>query len=412
MVLKVLESKSIHKKLVFLILLLIIFIILQLCTFVKKHRYNVEYTINDFLVVEEYNQKMKQTYYINIFHNDLVYSYQFKDDYIGKKIITDIKYYSDDKVNCILPLFNDEVIYDITCNKNGTNKYYYLHNISSVSEGLIEFADSIKQYDSDKFIDDSTSTTSGFYDIYVENILKKISVETYKGIITYGDKLKQIDIFENDEYTKLSTYTDNYYVIPDYSDKYEFKKIYIVNLNNDKLESIKLNYGISHSSYIQGIDDDVVYLFDLENKIQYKIDCKKLIVQKIGDLNSDINVYEQGKWVKKTVSEIVKNKLVFEFKDYRTKDEDNYIDLVDNYIYNYIKDGDVYKLYKSNKYTPNIKNYLFDLDNVDNIIYDGNYIYFKNNNYIAYYSEMTGLKKIIQGSELLFNKQILFNVIL
>ena len=410
MVLKVLESNK--KKILFLVVLLVIFIVIQLFLFNKNHKYSIIYEINEFTINEEYNFKLKNSYYLNIIHNDNVFSYQFNNNYIGKKIITDIKYYKDKEVECILPLFNGEVLFDFTCVID-KDYYIYLHNLTNISNGLNDFVNSIKEYDINKFKDTSNYKKVDMYNIYADNILKDVSIETYKGIINYSNKVKEIKLFDNDKYTKkLSTYTANYYVVPDYESEYGFKKIFIVNLKNNSVKTIKLDSEISFSSYIQGVEKDIIYLYDLENKKQYKVDPKKLIVKEIGNLANNINVYSDKVWTKKTVSEISDN-LLFDFKGYRTKiDNNTYVDTVNNYTYTYIKDDNEYKVYKSNKYSPNIKNYLFNISDIDSVIYDNDCVYFKKDNYIAYYSERLGLKKIIQGNELSFNKNIIFNIIL
>ena len=87
------------------------------------------------------------------------------------------------------------------------------------------------------------------------------------------------------------------------------------------------------------------------------------------------------------------------------------MDSYNDEIYTYIKDGDGYNVYKSNKYSPNLRVYLFKTNDVNSIIYDDDNVYFKNDDYIAYYSDFTGIKKIIQGNELLFNHKIKYTIL-
>ena len=401
----------IRKKISLIIILCVIFIGLQLVFWHYKNKHIISYTINSFNINEEYNVKIKDSYYINIIKDSNIYSYQFQSKYFGKNIITDIKYYEDEKFECILPIFNNQIIFDITClNKNDKLNYTYLHNMDNISEQLLDFARNIEQYDIKKFKNESKIIDVDNYNIYVNNINKNVSVETYRGLII---NTKKIDLFNNDIYNRLSVYTNNYYIVPSYKDEYEFNEFYIVNLNNSKVKKIKLDYNISYSSYFEGIDGNTIYLFDPDNKMQYKIDCKRQKVSRIGSLNSDINIYEDGKWTKKSVSDVMKNNYYFNFNNYRKKiNNDEYQDFVNNYIYTFIRNENGYKVFKSNKYTPNLKNYLFDVSDIDSIIYDNDNFYFKKDDYIGYYSEISGIKKIIQSNELLFNKNILFKVTL
>lgn len=376
----------------------------------SKKCYSITYNIGKYTINEEYNNRIKNGYYFNIIKDDSVYSYEFHGDFLGKKIVTDIKSYND----CILPIFNGEIIFDITCpiNKHLSSGifYMYLHNMSDVSDELNKFVESIGEYDINKFKDDATSVDIDKYELYNDNITKNISVETYRGIIIND---KKIDLFDSDQYNKLSIYTNNYYVVPTYKTNYEFNELYIINLNTKKVKTLKFEYNISYSSYVQGIYNDIIYLMDEDNKKQYEIDCKKLQIRKIGDLSNNINIYENGKWFRKTIADVVENKYKFDFKNYREKiDDNNYRDTINDFIYSYVKKDDGYEVYKSNKYTPNIKNYLFDLSDVNSVIYDGDYLYFKKDNYIGRYSEKTGIKKIIQSNELLFNQNISYTVTL
>lgn len=400
-----------QKRIFRIIILCLIFVVLELILLNNKNRHIITYNLNNFNIIEEYNKKIKNGYYIKITINDNIYSYQFDSRYLGKKIITDIKYYEDENLECILPIFNNEIIFDVTClNKKENNNYVYLHNMNDVDDKLLEFIKEIDEYSVDKFIHESKTINLDKYNVYVDNIENNFSVETYRGLIINN---KVINLFNNDVYSKLGTYTDNYYVVPTYKSEYEFNELYIVNLNSGKIKKLKLDYDISYSSYYEGIDGDIIYLFDIDNKTQYKIDCKKETFDRIGSLNNDINVYEDGIWDKKSVSEVIKNNYYFDFKNYRNKIDDNtFQDLVNNYIYTFVRIDNGYKVYKSNKYTPDIKNYLFDIYDINSVIYDGDKFYFKRDDYIGYYSETEGIKKIIQGNELLFNKSILFMVTL
>jgi len=410
------------KKFILLFILILLYFIIQIMLNIFGNKHNLNYTLNinkeRFNIIEEYNKNIKDSYYINIIHNDKVYSYQWNEKSMGKKIIKDIKYYQDEEIECILPVFNDnKVIFDVTCH-NGNNIEYY-HNMTNISDGLINFIDSINSiYSSDNFKDNNSNIVkTDLIDISLHNLQKNkiVSIETYKGIINIGNSkndYEKIKIFEKDKYKKdISGYTKDYYIVADYDQTYEFNKFYIVNLKTNVLKELKLNYHISFDSYIQGIDDNIVYLFDEENKYQYKIDCKKMIVEEIGNINN-IKIYKDGNWLEEKVSNLLKNKVYFDFSNIKKEISGNKeFVTINNYIYTFENNGDTTLLYKSNMFSPNIKNYLFTINDTKSLMYIDDYIYFKKDNYIGYYNEKIGLKKIIKSNELFFNNNILYTII-
>ncbi len=403
-----------HKKVVCLIIVIFLFVFIQFIISCSHKKFEINYDIDTehgkYSINIDYNKKIPNTYYINIIHNDIMYSYQFEDEYFGERIIYNLKTYKDEEKECILPLFKDKgVIFDLTCSDG--NKEYYYHNMEK--DGNIDaFLNNIGSYDFKQFNDDSEIEKHDMFNIYLDNINNTFSFESYRGIINIDKKVNEIKIFDNDKYTKnLGVFTENYYMIPNYDENYEFKTIYIINLNNSKKEIMKLEKPISFTSYIQGFNNDMVYLFDLENKIQYKISLEDMVIDIIGNLTRDVMIYEDKEWSKVSTSQIINEKPIFIFNDYRKKiDKNTYIDEVNNYIYTFNKNGDYYSIYKSNKYTPNIKNYLFDIEDINSIKYKDDYMYFKKDNYVAYYSEKTGIKKIIQSDELFFNQNISYNI--
>ncbi len=402
------------KKFALLFTLFILYMVLNLIfNFSKKYSadYNIFSDDEKFVISEQYNIAVKKNYFLTITHNDIVYSYQFGNKYFGKKIVKDIKYYKDDNMECILPIFkNSELIFDITCQDYNSDFQVYYHNISKKDNKIEQLYDG---YDNSKFLDNNDNyNTINLFDIYVDNIGKnKFSVETYKGIININKSVKEVNIFKKDIYNKeIHAYTDNYYIVANYNDVYEFNKFFVVNLSNNSVNELSFNFKISFDSYIQGIDGDYIYLLDTENKKQYKIDCKSMSITEIGSLNKGVRVYKNGVWSDTSFNNVLENNEGFDFKNNTTYVNDNIIiDKQNNYLYKYVKYNDRYNVYKSNLITPNIRLYLFYTNNYNKIIYKDGNVYFQNDDIIWLYNEFSGLKKIIQSNELLFNENILFH---
>lgn len=415
------------KKMIMLFITLVsIYFLIQLGFIFFGKGYEKEYTISEngkeFKITEKYvrnTKNEKNGYLLKIDTGKNIFSYQVLDNLNDKEIVKKIKYYQDDNMECILPLFhNNKTIFDVTCNINGVE--YYYHNMDKKPDGLVKFVESLN-YDKDKFIDNGKSKQENdIYTVYENNVVKNhyVLLTNYQGVMTINDRnvryVLNKQIFDSDQYSRpISAFTKNYYVVADYEQNYEFDKFYVFDFKNNYLKEIKTKYKISFDTYVQGVVDDIIYIFDLDNKVQYEINPKSLEITRTGDVKSNIKFYENGIWSKINVNDVINNKPLF-ITSNRVIKNGNIIDNLGSnltgYIYTYEKNGNKYKVYLSNTFTPDIKNYLFEIDDIDSIIYVDNYIYFKDGNKIKYYSEKTGLRTLIESEELIFNKNLMYNV--
>ena len=72
--------------------------------------------------------------------------------------------------------------------------------------------------------------------------------------------------------------------------------------------------------------------------------------------------------------------------------------------------GNVYHVYQApiledTKYT-----YLFDTTNIDQIVYQDDFIYYLYDKEIRYYSPLTGVKTVLSNTEFTYNKSLKFGV--
>ncbi|MEG2311704.1 MAG: hypothetical protein RSB72_03305 [Bacilli bacterium] len=209
----------------------------------------------------------------------------------------------------------------------------------------------------------------------------------------------------------MGIYNDNYYLVADYNNQYEFNKFNVVNLQKLDTTTIISNNEISLDSYIQGVVDNKIYLFDKDKKKQYEINIKTSLVTEIG---SDNNLkYYDGSWNKMTLEQAMNElKFINVKKDY----ENNKYARIDKigeqtgYYYLYEKVNDGYKVYKMNIQDKKDITYLFTTKNIDNIYYIENYVYFISGDTIYVYNDTFGVKPLVQYKELEFNKNINFNV--
>mgnify|MGYP007070075748 CR=1 FL=1 len=84
--------------------------------------------------------------------------------------------------------------------------------------------------------------------------------------------------------------------------------------------------------------------------------------------------------------------------------------VLSGFDYLFDRDGKRYKVYKRNIQNTNIKKYVFTINDYNDIIFDDDYIIYKDDGKIMMYSEYTGNKTLLECSELEFNDYIKFGI--
>lgn len=397
--------------------------------FEKGHEY--EYYINnkdtEFLVKEKFIRNTKNEidgYYFEIIVDDIVFSYQtFESFGMKSQVITDIRYYKDNNLVCILPIFlNGKVVSDIKCLKD--NIIYNYRDLNNKNSNLKSFVETLGQYgyNEDKWIDNATSIDKDNITIYKDNLIDGhyISLDTYKGIYILNAikpyYLKEIKIFNKDIYTRpISTVFKNYYVVADYNAQYRFNKFYIVDLITQKVSELSFGHQISFDSYIQGTNDNSVYLFDKNSKKQYEINLKTNKVSEIGNETLGIKIYQNDAW-NKTSAVSAKNDIILFDDKYKGDVEDNEFERIDKvggtitgYYYFYKKIESEYFVYRSPILNRNQLTYLYKTTDIKRMNYVGDFVYYIYNNEIRYFNEQIGVRTVIENKELSFNNNLMFS---
>jgi hypothetical protein len=277
-----------------MLLLVLIFIGFEFALVFLKGGHNVTYKIktgnSEFIVKEVFTRnkttKSKQTKDVNNYYFEITIdgdtkpTFNFKTfaDYKNfKMLIKSIEYYSDDNIKCIYPVFKERKNdIDVLCSKDNILIDY--KELKGTNKNLDQFVNSLvsKGYDLPAWHEvDASQDTYGKYKIYTNNIIDGdyFMLWNYIGFyIINKNGNDNIELFTRPEYdNNLGVRVGKYYVIPNYDERYDFSEINIVNLENGNIKEKTLGQKISYDSYIQGVVDNEIYLFDKENKIQYKI---------------------------------------------------------------------------------------------------------------------------------------------
>ena len=403
------------------IILFVLYILFEIAFNFFSKGYETKYKIDDFKVTEKrvkmINNEM-DNYYFEIEKNDKVFSIQtFKKISNSQKVIKEIKSFKDEKYECILPIMKDDIVVsDIICENN--NIYYYYNTLKGTDSNLDSFANTLASYrknfeESDKVIKSDININA--YDNFEDEIF--LGIEYYKGlyIIDKRDGYRKNQLFEKDVYTKdLSVFINGNYVVADYNQKYEFHDFKIINLKTYKESTITSDKMISMYSYIQGIVDNSFYIIDTSNKLQYEVDMKTKTVTIIGNEKNGIKVYKNGRWEKGSMYDAIKDKVLFKesnriFNDVEYARVDKAGNELSGYYYVYKKNNDNYDAYRINVQDDSKWLYLFSTDNIDEVLYDKDYVFYKDGTFIKYYSDLTGSKKLAEYDEVSFNKSLKFS---
>lgn len=338
----------------FLILIFIIAIVMIIFSLIKNKSYSVEYNIDDFNVSENYISERKE-YYYEITYEKVSYAFMYPSKLLkGNKLIKDIDLYTYEDYTC-LTIESDNIESNPLCSFNGEQIDYRL--------SPVELELPIRK----KILEDNSEYEN--YTIYNKD--ENILIWNYKGFNYINkDKIEKINIFNKDIYNvSLLARVNNYVIIPDYEQSYTFNKIYIINLDNLKVDTWKIKYDISFESYILGTNNKSIFLVDKKNKIEYELVPSKKKMRINAQGNRKGIIYLDGELDKQSVSSIINTNQVFTYQnDYQYKINNNklylsYLDnkhqilVSDNEIKEivYINNDDVYYLVDDTLYKYNLE---------------------------------------------------------
>lgn len=373
-------------------------------------------------------EKDKKNYFFEISIDNetnptFVFKLQGKYKYY-QKLIKSIYYIEDNNIKCIYPVLrkhNNPI--DVLCS-DGEKMMNYATIIGKnkkVDDFVIklshEYGYSHPAWT--KKTDDDIENIRGV-DVFKNNLVKEHTL-----VLWEYDKIRMFNVERNykrdlpdmDEYNnKLGLLVGNYYVIPDYGRLNDFNRIFVIDVVNNDLDEIFLIEPISYDSYIQGVVDNKIYIFDKREKKQYEIDPKGRTTIQVGNVDKDIK-YFNGEWTSISAYEAVNDKY-FEieysvpesYSKYNYYRIDNVFGDTDGYYYLYVKSNNSTKVYRVNKQKPDYVTLLFEIPKIDNIKYVNDYLYFIQDNTIYFYHDSTGVKPILRTFELLFNKENVYDI--
>lgn len=380
----------------------------------KIYNNNNEYVIKErFEKIKQNGQKIGSYYYEISDGNQVFYFRSIDKKYTGvTRLLADISIYKDNQVYCMYPIFKDTIKgIDVICSIDDIQ--YYYGSIIGNYVGLDKFVSDLakKNYFHPSWTNNITASSLGSLSYYKENFFPAIqmTVWNYNGIVNVGPKFQKvfqplyIKTFQNTIGSKVG----EYYAFADIGNDANFDVINLLNVATGKETYFGLNQNIHKDFFIQGAIEDDLYIVDRVNKLQYKINVKLKTVEIVGSSTIKGQFYWNGKFIEKSIDEMIESKLVFgkdpievEGLDMRnvSRLDRAYDDGV--YYYVYYQTLDNMKLYRIDKNNIKKKTFIFDMPHVSNIKYLDDKIYFISEDSIYGYHDAYGLKKQATYNEL------------
>lgn len=407
-----------RKLLLIIILVFVLFLVWLLLFVICRTSYNINYKIHDnniiYNISEIYNKKTnlkRSNYYFEINVSNNKFNFQIYNNLKKKKVIKKIYYYEDSEYKCLLPIFfGGKQLIDMICISNSEYKYY--HDIVGEDEKLDKFVKKIKNYDINNFKNNEVKNNDNLVLSHVFNDQYYFLLENYKGLYIINDgKVKyNISLFDNDVYQKpIKYFVDKYFIIADYNEKYDFHKFYVIDITNGKTSEIISDISISMDSYIQGVVDGCIYLFDPASKKQFLIDYKHKKIKLFND--GSVMLYKNNKWIEGDLYTAIDEKLLFDYYDSTTKNSKYSLQKeINNYIYSLREEDGNYLLYRSDVQKKDSYIFIAKISDENRLYYTYDSIYYVDKGYVKVFNDDKGTKTLLYNRELEFNNDLLIGM--
>ena len=262
--------------------------------FITEHKvvYSLISSNQKHYTIEENYQKVDKKHYYSF----AIYGKNKKKKYLlsierdfnkQERVITDIKYYKKNQLECVFPIYKREHTYDAACLLDGKQvSPFYL-----IEQNNEDFSYIAKKFSDDGYdeiyyqkdiVPDKKGNLSVYYDYIPENYT--FAVWNYRGIYLFNSKdFNKVRFLNSDHYENtLSSVVGKYYVTINTDNEKKQLNYYQIILY-DMVENKKsvLDVDISQDSYFNGVSDGILYITDPKNEKQYQLDPNKKKIEEV-----------------------------------------------------------------------------------------------------------------------------------
>ena len=386
--------------------------------FITEH--SIEYSLitsdqEHFTIFEEYQKRGDFHQYSFLVQNKKdVYTFSVEEDFNKQdRVITDIKYYKRNNLECIFPIYKRDYTADVSCLLDGEQvSPYYLtqtdnKDFSDISKKFIEegYEDIFYNYD---ITPQKEGNLSIYYDFIPDDFI--FAVWNYRGIdIITADGFEEKNFLNDDYYENtLSTVAGKYYVTVNTDNEAKqlnYYQLILYNLQDGGKSLVEVD--LSQDSYFNGVYRNQVYITDPKEEKQYVLDPASKEITEVSDVKEISNAKLQDAGADffdspKVDSGRVVNKKITSLYDTEDiqKDNDNfYFKTVDQKLYKVVGDNYDYPVLLCQ--FEDMKEWQAHDDGVSFIVNDTLY----------FYSDFYGLKPILINSEFQYNSENIYHFI-
>ncbi len=397
------------------ILLFILFLIYQFISswLIKEHK--IEYTITNgdkkFDIKETYKEGI---YYFDVREGNRIFSFHNNSSFNNAKEILDtIEYEQTDDYFCIYPVIQSRKgakQNEVLCDVNGEiTTYTYLKQRNFIP--VDSFIQHLQQRGYNNPSWNKVANTAGAEEfknmtLYADNLLDKATmiVWDYKGIVVFDNESKtSFDLLNNDRYENNHGYlVGKYYLFPDEKSPYDFASWHMIDVKSWSKYNISMDHDISFDSYINGVLNNELYVFDRSNKRQIAVSVKNKKVREVGNEQSGA-IYYDGKKSTRNIYDFINQDLIFNTFDGNHQNEPvNTIKTIssDDITYFLTREG---KIYEQSIYEPYKNIVLCQLPDVSELLVIDNVLYILSSSSVYQYDAYSGLNLILEYNELKYN---------
>lgn len=396
----------------FSLILLIMFLCYQFVINYFKTGHSVTYTINDILIDEDYINDKEEYYLFRVtLDKDKVFVFENENLFNKQKeVVEDVKVYTKDDIYCVSLKYKK--IKEPSVPECYINDVLYSYNEASKKTNLEDFTKELKISSLEKYSNESEKREE--VDVTLNNDYLEdnevIILYDYKTINLYDKKFERKASFSNfDNYKNIyGTIVGHYYLIPRLTSSTTFNTFVKIELNDGVNKDMNTIYTISKQSYVNGVYDDKLYIFDKSNLKQYEINPATEEIKITGDEENPCFAYINGEKTELSVYEMNDKEIKFSEKTNQFENIDSDEMFVNKKVGIYKKDDKFYKVYT--KYPDNPILLFIDKD-AKEIKVKGDSIYYLKNDSIYRYN-IKGNVILLTRNELKYNSENAFDIYL
>lgn len=346
--------------------------------------------------------------------NDSIFKFHSYDPFESFSYVIDsVKYFKDDKYECIYTKFKkEEFINDVLCkDNNGIQINYSL--INDASDDLKKFVDDLVKDGYDRSSFKTSKKTAEYFDIdlYVNNIIPDhfVGLSFNNGLFRINriDKVARVIDYESEiplSDVRVSTYMENMFFTFDYSKIENTLRIFSNNVTDKNSKVMIFNIKISPKTFMLGRHGTSIYVFDPESKKEYEIDYSNDTFLEVGNEETGILYYDGDEKKRCSITNLGNAFFIELYKNDYYNGKYSRIDKVGYehgfyYLYERVKDG--YLIYRVDINDKDTLTYIGKTSSYEKVTYSKDYIYYTLGDKLYVYGDKVGSKIIASGNSLI-----------